>query len=88
MHEFHHCPKGSLKPLCFELELLTNLCTPFQVPQVYGEQELCLTGLLLSADLSLACHTLVEPVRGGKVLEGACLLSGMAESQAPTLMRL
>lgn len=60
----------------------------FQEYQVYGEQEFCLSGLLASATPSPAPHTLVQPARGGKVLEETCLLSGMAEAQAPALMRL
>ena len=72
-----------VKHLCFELELLVYLFIPFQESQVLGKPELCLIGLLSSVVAPPVPHTLEEPLRGEKALEETCLLSGMADSQAP-----
>lgn len=51
---------------------------------MFGKHELCHIGLLSSVVPGPVPHTLEEPGRGEKILEEMSLLSGMAESQAPT----
>lgn len=77
---FHRCPR---RGLFFGWELLMYLRIPFQKSQVFGKHELCLTGLLSSVIPSPVPNTREEPVRGEEALAETCLLSGMADSQAP-----